>query len=226
MRNKLALMAALLTIILLWLHIFQVGRQWEDIGPRPAPLPLKKVSIEEYAKMVREYYNITIYLPSALPKGYVLTAAYVAVDPQNESRVFPRFGVVVYSAVGDEDPITAELVIGIDIFRVPPNYEELKETYKERGLPLLPPTVESLKWEYGDEADTIIMEVNGWPVMIDKHAAISYPARREKYGDYAPLAYVWIWDGKSPFYAEYRICAPELTVEELIEVIRSMRPFL
>jgi len=227
-RNKLVLMAALLTIALLWLHIFQIGEQDEEgIGPRPTPLPLKKVSIEEYARMVREYYNITIYLPSALPRGYVLTAAYVAVDPQNESRVFPRFGVIVYSAVGDEDPITAELVIGIDILRVPPNYEELKETYKERGLPLLPPTVESLKWEYRDKADRmIIIEVNGWPVRINKRAWVSPPARRERYGDHAPLAQVWIWDGKSRFYADYGICAPELTVEELIEVIRSMRPVL
>ena len=208
MRSKLALAAVLLTIALLWLHIFQVGRRWEDIGPPPAPLPLKKVSIEEYVRMVREYYNTTVYLPSALPRGYVLTTAYVAVDPQNESRVFPGCGVIVCSAVGDEDPITAELIIGIDI-----------------GISL-PPTIESSERGHRDEADTIIMEVNGWPVRINKHAAISHPARREKYGDYAPLAWVWIWDDELAFYAEYCISAPELTVEELIEVIRGMRPVL
>jgi len=226
MRNKLVLVAALLTIALLCLHIFQIGGQREEgIGPRPAPLPLEKVSIGEYVRMVRERYNITIYLPSALPRGYVLTAAYVAVNPQNKTLVDPRFGVIVYSAVGNEDPITAELVIGIYVLRVPPNYEELKETYKERGISLRPLTVESLKWEYGNETDRmIIMEVNGWPVRINKHAAISYPARKEKYGDWTHMAEVWIWDGKSPFYVNYCIDAPELTIKELVEVIRSMKP--
>ncbi len=65
--------------------------------------------------------------------------------------------------------------------------------------------------------DSIVLEVNGWQVIIKK-AHLTVPREIAKFGEYALVADVYI-DG-----VWYSICAPTLTVEEVIAIIQSMKP--
>jgi len=109
--------------------------------------------------------------------------------------------IIVYSAEGNKDYRTAEL--GIEIAKL-----------------LHTPTIDELKSCVKDPEYERVLEINGWPVRVNERAYIGGNAVwEERYGkEYAPLVEFWI-EG-----LRYRICSPVLTADELIQLVRCMRP--
>jgi len=136
----------------------------------------------------------TIYLPSKLSRGLKLTAVYF--------KDGPFIAIVVYSAEGDKDYKTAELTIEIT----------------PSGLP--PSSLEELKSISGDD---YVLEINGWLVRIKKDAYVFEREFIKKYRtNRAPSAEAWIKGSNYTF--NYWMRSPILTVEELIQLIRDMKP--
>jgi len=107
--------------------------------------------------------------------------------------------IIVYSVEDNKDYKTAELTIEISPSLQTPTLDELKS------------------WAEDSEHEKAL-EINGWPVWVNEKAYIGVEERREKYGkEYAPLVIVWIKGHR------YMIGSPVLTVEELIQLVRSMK---
>ena len=122
----------------------------------------KEVSLEEMIE-VADKKNLTLSLPSELPKNLELTAIYLS-----ESSFI---AIVVYSSKGNKDYITAELTIQI----THPN-------------PIWIPTYNQLQSEAEQSQDKTAMEINTWPVMIYENADIGGESEtREIYGDFTLL---------------------------------------
>ncbi len=151
----------------------------------------REVSLDEMVDVANKF-NISIYLPSELPNNLELTAIYLRDDS--------FLAIVVYSAEGNKDYMTAELGIQIS-----PSPSEFSPTYDE------------LRSEAETSEYKTALEVNGWPVLINEKADWGgNEASKEKYGDYVLLVRVWI-DGM-----EYNIGAPTLNVDTTVELVGSM----
>ena len=151
----------------------------------------KEVSLEEMIE-VADKKNLTLSLPSELPKNLELTAIYLS-----ESSFI---AIVVYSSKGNKDYITAELTIQI----THPNSIWI-------------PTYNQLQYEAELSQDKTAMEINAWPVMIYENADIGGESEtREIYGDFTLLVNLWVNE------IGYLYCAPTLTVNEAILIVGSM----
>ncbi|RLI28670.1 hypothetical protein DRO58_01635 [Candidatus Bathyarchaeota archaeon] len=150
----------------------------------------REVSLEELVATV-EARNMTLYLPSKLPRGLELTAIYL--------KDAPFIAILVYSAGGDRDYKTAELTIEIAPSSYPPS------------------SLDQLKSWIGEDEEAL--EVNGWLARVTRNAYIHDRAFTWKYGtDRVALVEAWV-DGFN-----YLIRSPTLTVDELIQLIRGMKP--
>ena len=151
----------------------------------------KEVSFEEMIE-VADNKNLSITLPSELPKNLELTVIYLKEDP--------FIAIVVYSAKGNKDYITAELTIQI-----------------ASTDPIWVPTYNQLQSEAEESQDKTAMEINTWPVMIYENANIGGDTeKREIYGDFTLLVNLWIDE------VNYLYCAPTLTINEAIIIVGSM----
>lgn len=161
-------MLALSTVIILFV-LFSVWSPKPRETTHPPPdfyAVSKEVSLTEMLT-VADNNNISLYLPSELPKNLNLTAIYL-----KEGNFI---AIVVYSAEGNKDYKTAEF--GIEIAHIgieqSPTFEELQSRAKK------------------SENETAL-EINGWPILVLEKASCSYPERREKYGDYQRTVRVYI----------------------------------
>ncbi|MFW9895767.1 MAG: hypothetical protein ACFFD7_08180 [Candidatus Thorarchaeota archaeon] len=150
----------------------------------------REVSLNEMVDFANKN-NMSIYLPSELPTNIELTIIYL--------KDSPFIAIVVYSAEGNKDYKTAELVIQITPSELTPTYNELR--------------LEAETSEYKSA-----LEINNWPVIVDEMAnSGGSEAFKEKYGDYTLLVRVWI-DGM-----RYNLVAPTLTKESGEMLVRYMR---
>ena len=155
----------------------------------------REVSLDELLEAAEER-NLTLYLPSSLPEGFELTAVYLG---EHEHLL----AVLVYSAEGDEDYRTAELCVEVS---------EYAGGYK-------PPTLEELKASTNLGPGDRVLEVNGWPVVAYAKAyGPDSPEFVRKYGRYTHLVVVYTEE------CRYMISSPVLTLEELLQLVRSMTP--
>ena len=138
-----------------------------------------------------------LYLPTELPEGLELTAIYM--------KDGPFVAVLVYDREGVKDPALAELVIQV---APGPEYYGMSVDEYVRGYEEIFP-----------EGRIEVLEINGWPVFIDKEAPVYRPRKIAKFGNTILTATVWI-DG-----IEYTIGLPKTyTVEQLKALIQSMKP--
>ena len=125
----------------------------------------REVSLNEMVKIANEL-DMSIYLPSDLPKNFELTAIYL--------KESPFIAIIVYSAENNKDYKTAELVIQISPSEVSPTYNDLSS--------------EANKSQY-----KAVEEINGWAVILDERAnAGGNEEFKAKYGDWTLLARTWI----------------------------------
>ncbi|MFX0197270.1 MAG: hypothetical protein ACFFCW_14185 [Candidatus Hodarchaeota archaeon] len=159
----------------------------------------REASLSELIQMADKNSSVTLYLPSALPPGFQLTAIYLS---EGADGYF--IAMVVYSATGNKDYKTAELVIQIAPSLLSPTYEQLQTWVKDPKAK-----------EIGARA----LEINGWPVRVDERASTGGDEEHvAKYGEYQLLVEVWI-EG-----INYTISPMTLTPDEAIQLVRSMRP--
>ena len=152
----------------------------------------REVSMSELVQVADKLDVTPLYLPSELPPGFKLTAIYL--------KDGPFIAIVVYSAEGNKDYKTAELTIQITPSLSPPTYEQLDAWAEE-------------------SKDKMALEINGWPVRINKRASTGGDEEHvAKYGDYQLMVRVWIEENR------YAISAPTLTPDEAIQLVRSMGP--
>ncbi|MFX0138950.1 MAG: hypothetical protein ACFFDN_35240 [Candidatus Hodarchaeota archaeon] len=158
----------------------------------PAPFydeNTKNIPVSEFVDFA-EKSGFSLYLPSVLPNDLELKAIYL--------KESPFIGLVVYSAEGNEDYQTAELV-----FQITP------------ANPV--PTLDELESEAKNSPYFSVSTINGWLVFFMERASSGGNREfREKYGDYTLVVRVWIDE------LEYRINAPTLTTDELTQLIRNM----
>ncbi|MFX0199407.1 MAG: hypothetical protein ACFFCW_25070 [Candidatus Hodarchaeota archaeon] len=163
--------AALATVIVL-LALLAVTT-WLDynssnIGEGPADFygTSREVSLSELVQVADKMDVMPLYLPSALPSGFKLTAIYL--------KDGPFIAIVVYSAEGNKDYKTAELTIEFTPTSTPPTYEQLRAWAEE-------------------SEDEMALEINGWPVRVLEKAATGGDKEHwEKYGAYQLLVFAWI----------------------------------
>ncbi|MFX0138949.1 MAG: hypothetical protein ACFFDN_35235 [Candidatus Hodarchaeota archaeon] len=125
----------------------------------------REVSLEELIEFAKEK-DISLHLPSELPRTLKLTAIYL--------KEGPFIAILVYSAEGNKDYKTAELTIEICYSGSQPTIDEL----------------ESQIWNTLHEC---VMEINDWPVEINERAySGGITEFRNKYGDYTLLVDVYI----------------------------------
>lgn len=198
-RRSIPLGAALATVIVLlafssvWFH-----HTTDSVtsGPMDFYHFSRDVSLSELVQVADKWDVMPLYLPSALPPGFQLTAIYLMEGP--------FVVIVIYSAEGNKDFKTAELGIEIVPAGMVPTYEQL-QTWAER-----PEAKASMPQA---------LVINSWPVMIHERASTGgHEERRAKYGDYSLVVTTWI-EGN-----EYLIGAPTLTPDRVIQLVRSMRP--
>ena len=160
----------------------------------------REASLSELVQVADKTGN-SLYLPSALPPGFILTAIYLHEDePLKEGETLFFIAIVVYSAEGNKDYKTAELSIQIAPSLLPPTYEQMQA------------------WAEKSKYVTVL-KINDWPVRVNERASTGGDEeRRAKYGDYQLLVRVWI---KA---IEYTISPMTLTPDEAIQLVRSMRP--
>jgi hypothetical protein len=151
----------------------------------------KEVSLDEMIG-IANMYDLSIHLPSEMPSNLKMTAIYL--------KESPFIAIIVFSAEGNKDYITAELTI--EITSVDPEWI---------------PTYSELQSEAETSPDKTAMEINTWPVMIYENADIGghYEAR-DKYGDYTLLLNLWIDE------MGYLISAPTLNVNDAVSIVESM----
>ncbi len=134
----------------------------------------KEASLNEMIDIADDY-NLSIYLPSEMPKNLKLTAIYL--------RNWSFLAIVVYSAEGNKDYKTAEFGIQIVPERFSPTFDELRTEAEESKY-------------------KIALEINGWPAIINEKAyAGGNVETREKWGDWLSLANVWIGGVRYDFVA-------------------------
>jgi hypothetical protein len=151
----------------------------------------KEVSLEKMLETV-ENFSLSIYLPNEMPKNLELTAIYL--------KESPFIAIVVYSAKGNKDYITAELTI--EIAPIDPKWI---------------PTYSELQSEATESQDKTAMEINTWPVIVYENADVGGNSeKREKYGDFTLLVNLWIDE------IGYLYCAPTLTINDVIPIVGSM----
>lgn len=159
----------------------------------------REASLSELVQVADKTGNL-LYLPSALPPGFKLTAIYLHEDESlKEGEILFFIAIVVYSAEGNTDYKTAEL--GIQIV------SGARPTYKQMQA-----------WAEKSKYVTVL-RINDWPVRLNERASTGGDEeRRAKYGEYQLLVEVWI---KA---IEYTISPMTLTPDEAIQLVRSMRP--
>ena len=159
----------------------------------------REASLSELVQVADKTGN-PLYLPSALPPGFKLTAIYLHEDePLKEGEILFFISIVVYSAEGNKDYKTAELGIQITLGARP--------TYKQMQA-----------WTEKSKYVTVL-RINDWPVRLNERASTGgNEERRAKYGEYQLLVEVWI---KA---IAYTISPMTLTPDEAIQLVRSMRP--
>lgn len=152
----------------------------------------KEVTFEEMIEVANKY-ELSIYLPTDLPKNLQLVTIYL--------KESPFIAIIVYSAEGNRDYKTAELTL--EIAPVDPKWI---------------PTFSELQSEAEKSEDITAREINTWPVKIHENADIGRNSEsRDKYGDYTLLIYTWIED------MNYVYFAPTLNFEETIVTVGSMQ---
>ncbi len=150
----------------------------------------RDVSLNETITVAKQY-NLSIYLPFELPDDFECTAIYL--------KDSPFIAIVVYSAEGNMDYKTAELVIQISPAGSPPTYSELESI------------AESMLF-------TIAVEINSWPVLVNEKASTGGEVEtRKKWGDYFLLVTVYI-EGM-----RYMITCPTLTTNEAILMVEKLQ---
>ena len=183
-------MAILLSMFASWALNMEKNRIYSE--PPDFYGTSKEVSLDEMTE-IADINGISIYLPSSLPSNLTMTAIYL--------KEAPFIVIVVYSAEGNKDYKTAELGI-----QLTPISSELIPTYDQ------------LKSQVEDSEFESALEINGWPVKVNKKADSGGDFEfRDKYGDYTLLVSVWI-EG-----TEYTICAPTLRTEEVVQLVGSMK---
>ena len=154
----------------------------------------KEVSMSELVQVADKLDVMPLYLPSELLPGYKMTAIYL--------KDGPFIAMVVYSAEGNKDYKTAELVI------------EIAPTEME-----MVPTYEQLRSWAEVSVNKKALEINGWPVRANERASTGGDEEhRAKYGEYQLLVEVWIKG------INYTISPMTLTLDKTIQLVRSMRP--
>ncbi len=185
--------AIIMTIGLLIVASWSISSIFPGIISEPADFygTSKEVSLDEMIE-VADKNNLSIRLPSELPKNLELTAIYL--------KESPFIAIVVYSAKGNKDYITAELTI--EIAPVDPKWI---------------PTYNELQSEAEESKEKTAMEINTWPVIIHENADIGGGSeKRELYGDFTLLVNLWIDE------IGYLYCAPTLTINDAIPIVGSM----
>ena len=151
----------------------------------------KEVSLDEMIE-IADKNSLLITLPSELQRNLELTAIYL--------KEKPFIAIVVYSAKGNKDYITAELTL--QIAPVDPKWI---------------PTYSELQSEAAESQDKTAMEINTWPVMIHENADVGGNSeKREKYGDYTLLVNIWIEE------INYLYNAPTLNINEAVSIAENM----
>ena len=149
----------------------------------------REVSLNETIDVVKQY-NLSIYLPSELPDDFECTAIYL--------KDSPFIAIVVYSAEGNIDYKTAELVIQISPAGSPPTYSELESI-----------AISNLF--------TTAVEINSWPVLVNERASTGGEVEtRKKWGDYFLLVTAYI-EGM-----RYMITCPTLATNEAILMVENL----
>ena len=149
----------------------------------------REVSLNETIDVAKQY-NLSIYLPFELPDDFERTAIYL--------KDSPFIAIVVYSAEGNMDYKTAELVIQIAPTRSPPTYSELESI------------------AIGNLFITAV-EINSWPVLVNERAYTGGEVEtRKKWGDYFLLVTAYI-EGM-----EYMITCPTLTTNEATPMVENL----
>jgi len=153
----------------------------------------REVSKSELVQVANKLDVTPLYLPSELPPGFKLTAIYL--------KEGPFIAMVVYSAEGNKDYKTAELVI------------EIAPTEME-----MVPTYEQLRTWAEVSVYKKALEINGWPVKVNERASTGGDEKHvAKYGDYQLLVEAWI-EGIG-----YTISPMTLTPDEAIQLVQSMK---
>jgi len=162
------------------------------IGGTPADFygTSRDVSLNDTITVAKQY-NLSIYLPFELPDDFECTAIYL--------KDSPFIAIVVYSAEGNKDYKTAELVIQISPAGSPPTYSELESIAASMLF-------------------TIAVEINSWPVLVNEKASTGGEVEtRKKWGDYFLLVTVYI-EGM-----RYMITCPTLTTNEAILMVEKLQ---
>ncbi|HEC40448.1 MAG TPA: hypothetical protein ENI29_19560 [bacterium] len=149
----------------------------------------REVSLNETINVAKQY-SLSIYLPSELPNDFERTAIYL--------KDSPFIAIVVYSAEGNKDYKTAELVIQISPGGYPPTYSELESI-----------------------AATMLfaraIEINSWPVLVNEKASTGGEVEtKKKWGDYFLLVTVYM-EGIS-----FSMTCPTLTTNEAILIVENL----
>lgn len=149
----------------------------------------REVSLNETITVAKQY-NLSIYLPFELPDDFECTAIYL--------KDSPFIAIVVYSAEGNMDYKTAELVIQISPAGSPPTYSELESIAASKLF-------------------TIAVEINSWPVLVNEKASTGGEVEtRKKWGDYFLLVTAYI-EGM-----RYMITCPTLATNEAILMVENL----
>ncbi len=188
-----SLIVALATLSSFILIIFSIlGPQIViSIGGVPADFygTSRDVSLNETI-IVAKQYNLSIYLPSELPDDFECTAIYL--------KDSPFIVIVVYSAEGNIDYKTAELVIQISPAGSPPTYSELESIAASMLF-------------------TTAVEINSWPILVNEKASTGGEVEtRKKWGDYFLLVTAYI-EGM-----RYMINCPTLTTNEALLMVEKL----
>ncbi len=140
--------------------------------------------------IVAKQYNLSIYLPSELPNNFECTAIYL--------KDGPFIAIVVYSAEGNIDYKTAELVIQITPMSSPPKYNELESIAAGMFF-------------------TTAVEINSWPVLVNEKAFTGGEMEtRKKWGNFFLLLTAYI-EGM-----RYMITCPTLTTNEALLMVEKL----
>ena len=149
----------------------------------------REVSLNETINVAKQY-NLSIYLPSELPDDFECTAIYL--------KESPFIAIVVYSAEGNNDYKTAELIIQISPEGSPPTYSDLESIATRNFF-------------------TIAVEINSWPVLVNEKAYTGGEVEtRKKWGDYFLLVTAYIEEMR------YMITCPTLTTNEAIFLVENL----
>ncbi len=147
------------------------------------------VSLNETINVAKQY-NLSIYLPSELPNDFERTAIYL--------KDGPFIAIVVYSAEGNKDYKTAELVIQISPGGSSPTYSELESIAASMLF-------------------ARAIEINSWPVLVNEKASTGGDVEtKKKWGDYFLLVTVYI-EGVS-----FSMTCPTLTTNEAILIVENL----